>query len=297
MESLLSNLNTFSLLVYKDGKQVYEYGDIGHKLLIKSCRKSVMNCMFGLLMKNNKDKENKLDLNMTIRDLEIDDIDGLTEEEKNATIMDLLQSKSGIYHNAAYESDLMKKNKPVRGSHTHGTFWCYNNWDFNVLCYIYNKLSGSDFYVDVCKLGKELEMEDLILDDCNYVYESETKYPAYDFKMSTRDMIKFGLLYLQNGVYGDKQIIDKEWIDETVKLHTADIQKNPWPAIGYGLMWWIDEWGYGAFGVGGHMIAVLPTNNMVIVHRVDNEIDESKNRVSVDDLNKIIDKCKELYCN
>lgn len=27
----------------------------------------------------------------------------------------------------------MTKNRPARGSHAPGTFWYYNNWDFNVL--------------------------------------------------------------------------------------------------------------------------------------------------------------------
>ena len=44
-------------------------------------------------------------------------------------------------------------------------------------------------------------MEDLELTDCKYTYDPYSKYPAYYFKMSTGDMVKFGLLYLQNGNY------------------------------------------------------------------------------------------------
>lgn len=289
MDKLLSELKTQSVVVYKDGNEIYKYGDIKYKMLIRSCRKSFMNCMIGILIKNGK-----LNVNQTIRELGIDDIGGLTDEEKNATILDLLKAKSGIYHPSAYESELMRKNRPERGSHKPGEFWYYNNWDFNVLGFIYNKFSNSDFYKDLCDiLGKELGFEDLMYSDCEYVYELEySLYPAYDFKMSTRDMAKFGLLYLNSGIVNNKQIIDKEWIDTTVYPYTMEIKKNPWPGNGYGLMWWIDnEWdGYGAFGVGGHMIAVVPNKNMVIVHRVDNDVDEN-NKVGVDDLNKIIGLC------
>lgn len=46
--------------------------------------------------------------------------------------------------------------------------------------------------------------------------------------------------------------------------------------------------GYGAYGFGGRMIAIIPDRKMVIIHRVNNDTDEDVNRVSVDDLNKLI---------
>jgi hypothetical protein len=42
-------------------------------------------------------------------------------------------SRSGVYHEAAAEAQVMINTRPDRGSHTHGTFFYYNNWDFNVL--------------------------------------------------------------------------------------------------------------------------------------------------------------------
>jgi hypothetical protein len=54
----------------------------------------------------------------------------------------------------------MKKRKPQRNSHYPGDFWYYNNWDFNVLGHIYNKLSGSDIYNDLAILAKQLDMQD-----------------------------------------------------------------------------------------------------------------------------------------
>jgi CubicO group peptidase (beta-lactamase class C family) len=37
---------------------------------------------------------------------------------------------------------------------------------------------------------------------------------------------------------------------------------------GYGFLWWIEEWGYSALGMFGHVIAVIPAKDLVIVHRV-----------------------------
>ena len=38
-------------------------------------------------------------------------------------------ARSGVYHEAAAESQSMKDARPDRGSHPPGTFYYYNNWD------------------------------------------------------------------------------------------------------------------------------------------------------------------------
>jgi hypothetical protein len=47
--------------------------------------------------------------------------------------VDLLRSRSGVYHPVDFETESMQKGRPARGSHAPGTLWYYNNWDFNVL--------------------------------------------------------------------------------------------------------------------------------------------------------------------
>lgn len=282
INNLFSNTKTHSCIIYKNNVEVYRYGDVTHKILVRSCRKSFMSCMFGIL-----DKIKPINLDFSMSELNIDDIGGLTDKEKQATISDLLKSKSGIYHPSAYETENMKKMRPLRGSHDHGTFWYYNNWDFNVLNHIYSLLSdGNDFYKDLECLGKEIGMVDFVSSDGSYGYEECSKYPSYDFKMSCRDMSKLGLLYANQGVINGKEFIDKEWIDITTLGYTTNLGE-PWPTNSYGMLWWSDSWGYGAYGYGGHMIAIIPDKNIVIVHRVDNDEDDNV-RVSVDDLNKLI---------
>src|SRR5262249_5297964 len=70
----------------------------------------------------------------------------LTDGEKQATVRDLLMARSGVYHEAAAENDHMKQVRPERGSHRHGTFWYYNNWDFNVLGTIYRQRTSGDIF-------------------------------------------------------------------------------------------------------------------------------------------------------
>ena len=55
-----------------------------------------------------------------------------------------------------------------------------------------------------------------------------------------RDMIKLGQLYLQGGVWEGEQVIEREWIEASVRQHYTF--QNPPPRVtGYGYFWWIME--------------------------------------------------------
>jgi len=119
-------------------------------------------------------------------------------------------------------------------------------------------------------------MQDFLLSDCRYQREwKKSKHPAYHFRMTARDMARFGLLYLNMGKYGDEQIIPPEWIAES----TTSYSINNLDGDGYGYMWSIipEEAGLGNgfyhTGTGVHLLAVLPDAKLVLVHRVDTDKD------------------------
>ena len=61
----------------------------------------------------------------------------------------------------ACESLDMRAARPIRGSHDPGTFWYYNNWDFNVLGTIFRQETGADIFEDFKKqFAVPLQMED-----------------------------------------------------------------------------------------------------------------------------------------
>lgn len=85
--------------------------------------------------------------------------------------------------------------------------------------------------------------------------------------LTPRDMVKFGLLYLNNGNWNDRQIISKEWIDQSLKKHSV-VQ-----GVNYGYLWWnkyldadgVRYYSYAAQGNGGQKIYIFQELNMVIV--------------------------------
>lgn len=75
------------------------------------------------------------------------------------------------------------------------------------------------------------------------------------------DMAKIGQLYLNGGIWEDRQIVPQWWIHESTKEHSR------WGNLSYGYMWWIldeKEQIYAAMGDGGNIIYVNTKKNMVI---------------------------------
>ncbi|MDA0596205.1 MAG: serine hydrolase [Chloroflexi bacterium] len=87
--------------------------------------------------------------------------------------------------------------------------------------------------------------------------------------VDTLDHARFGMLCLNRGRWGDKQIISEEWID----MMTAPSDQNHQ----YGYMWWLNT-GHGfhknasedtfvAVGAGGNCVVIDPEKDLVVVTR------------------------------
>lgn len=76
-----ANLTT-TMLVYQKGEVRFSYGDDSEKYKIFSIRKSLVSLLYGIY-----ESEDKIDINATLAELKIDDVDGLTEAEKQATVL------------------------------------------------------------------------------------------------------------------------------------------------------------------------------------------------------------------
>jgi CubicO group peptidase (beta-lactamase class C family) len=295
------SIHTSAVMVVQGGEVVTQWGDFDKKIDCYSIRKSLLSALYGIYS-----AEGVIDINQTLEQLGIDDSpDPLTKEEKQARVVDLLRARSGVYHPVDFETESMQKSRPARGSHPPGTFWYYNNWDFNVLGTIFEKKTGmkigNAFYQ---RIARPIGMEDFQPSDVFYFGGPLSIHPAYHFEITARDMARFGLLYLRLGRWNGKQIVPQAWIEksshanEMVKYEGADNG-------GYEYLWWVDYGGvhfpevslpgiYSARGNGAHYIFIIPTLDMVIVHRTDNDppvkdaktITEIANRASPASVNR-----------
>jgi len=88
--------------------------------------------------------------------------------------------------------------------------------------------------------------------------------------ISTEDMARFGLLFLNDGMWNNKQLLSSEWIEKAIKPSE--------PNANYGYMWWLNSKGsrswegvseniFYAAGFGGNFIIIDRKNNLVVVTR------------------------------
>jgi len=150
------------MMIVQGGRVVDQWGDVDKKIEVRSIRKSFLSALYGIHV-----SDGRIDLGKTMAEIGIDDLPpALTAAEKQATILDLLRARSGIYHEAARETPGMRAKRPARGSHPPGTFWYYNNWDFNVLGTIFEKLTGKGIFEDFAQqIAKPIGMEDYVVSD------------------------------------------------------------------------------------------------------------------------------------
>lgn len=264
-------LKSVAAMVIENGIIVAEWGDTTNRYKIHSMRKSILSALFGIAV-----AQGQVDISSTLQELGIDDVPpALTVMEKQARVSDLLKARSGIYHEAAYETSSMRKKRPARGSHAPGTFWYYNNWDFNALSTIYQKTTGSDmFEAFERQISDPLQMQDFRLKDTEYYRSSVSRHPAYLFRMSSRDLARFGLLYLRQGRWKDKQVLQQDWVKQSTTSYSDTRKKGRYS--GYGYLWWVGEAAMVAAGKGGQRVFVLPEKNIVFVHLVDTNVRGNK---------------------
>ena len=276
-----------TIVVYK-GKILVAWGEISYKYMCHSVRKSFLSALYGIHV-----DEGNIDLEKTMAELGIDDDPPLTEQEKQAKVIQLLMARSGVYHTAAAEAPEMQANRPARGSHAPGTFWYYNNWDFNTLGTIFRQETGKDIYQEFeDRIAGPIGMQDYKPSDSDYSYELHYSiHPAYPFRMTARDRARFGQLFLQQGRWGDQQIVPAKWVRKSTSALSDASEGNPdFVGLGYGYMWWTIDRSllsrlpvstenhmaelsvFMANGYRGHMITVVPDAEIVFVMCVNTDL-------------------------
>lgn len=274
-------IGSAAVMIVDDGVVVDAWGDITRRFQCHSMRKSLMSALIGVHV-----DEGNIDLSKTMEDLGMDRVEpSLTAEEKQAAVGDLIKARSGIYIPALGESQGMRAMRPKRHSHPPGTFWYYNNWDFNALGTIFEQETGAGIFKDFeSRFARPLQMEDFDVSYCRYLTSADYQNGPYSphryylFRVSARDLARVGLLFLREGRWQSQQIVSSTWVKESTASHSKRGKDG-----GYGYMWWtgvnrglfpninVKEHSYYASGWGGHRVFVLPYRKLVVVHRVNTD--------------------------
>jgi len=272
----VAGLSTTGLLVVVGGRVLFEYGDLQQLSYIASVRKSVLSMLYG-----NYVADGTIDLNRTLEELGIDDRGGLLPIERQATVEHLITARSGVYHAASNAGDNLA-DAPARGTQPPGSYFLYNNWDFNAAGAIFEQLTGRDIYDALASdLAGPIGMQDFDRDRMRKSGNLErSQYPAYHMWLSTRDMARIGYLMLRDGTWNSAQVVPRNWVATIRAVVTPLAEMNPASyrrgSLGYGYMWWVwdgpdsvgtYEGAYTGSGAYGQYITILPALDMVVAHK------------------------------
>lgn len=159
--------------------------------------------------------------------------------------------------------------------HEPGIHFTYSGGDMILLAAILRNSSG----MDLNTYSKNYLFEPLGIDN----YEWWQKFPngnenAYSgLRMTPRNMLKFGMLYLNNGISNDHRILPENWVQKSQTTFgnnsNINVPGEDLGTTGYGYTWWIKEvtisnkqtYMYFANGWGGQKIVIVPEFDMIIV--------------------------------
>lgn len=272
----LVKLESTAFMAVVGGRVLMTYGDVKAISYLASVRKSVLSMLYG-----NHVASGEVKLDKTLAEIGFDDVGGLSDDEKKATIRHLLSARSGIYHAASNPGDDLAS-APPRGSQKPGAYYLYNNWDFNAVGAIFEKETGRNIYDALeTDLARPIGMQDF-----NRALQKKTgdltksNHPAYHIYLSTRDMARLGYLMLREGNWAGRQLVPRDWVHESTRAITPVSEMNParrrdgpW---GYGYLWWVWDGShatgpyrgaYTGLGAIGQHITIIPALDLVVVHK------------------------------
>lgn len=257
-----------AVIIYKDNQLVAEeYFGIGNedrKVEAMSCTKSIVGLAVACLLTDGLIES----LDTPITDFYPEWKQG---QKQLITIRHLVNMTSGMQNNpnAAVEiyssDDFVQLALTAELSKRPGEAFEYNNKSLNLMAGVIRKITGKrmDDYIGE-RLFKPLE----IIDYSWTLDNAGNPHVMSGCQIKPKDLIKLGMLLLNNGYYNDHQIIAKE--------HIAEVVVSSSQYKGYGMLWWLDH------------------ENIISV--VDNEIinDLRKANVSKEFIRKAI-KMKGIY--
>lgn len=251
------------------------------RFLSWSVAKSFTNAIAGVLVKMGK--------------MDISEPAGIEEwkndERSRITLNDLLQMQSGLKWNEDYGSrsdvNLMLFNKGDMSrfavtrpmEYQPGTSWKYSSGTANILTSLIRKEFDSD--TSCYAFVHDNLFEKIGITDAVFEVDPSGDLVGSSYLYATaRDYARFGLLYLNDGVFCGERILPEGWVKYS---------RTPASASGgeYGALFWLNrsknypsapEDMFSCQGHDGQMIFILPSDDLVVVvlgfsHRPDNTFD------------------------
>jgi CubicO group peptidase (beta-lactamase class C family) len=279
------------LIVYKGNIIAEHYAEGYHqrsKFLGWSMAKSVTGALIGVLVRQGK-------LNIT-QPAPVEEWNAPSDKRHSITTEHLLLQQSGLdfvedYSSHSNATHMLFNKGDMAGyvaslplKQSPGTEFYYSSGNSNLLSGIVRRVVGENEYhsFPYTQLFYKLSMFHTLLEpDASGTFVGSSYIYA-----SARDYARFGLLYLQDGIWNGERILPEDWVKKTTRAPKSNIWKN------YGYQFWLNGLNesdltkkafpqlpddmFMADGYGGQRIYIIPSKELVIVRMGLNKFDEQR---------------------
>lgn len=274
-ESLLVETKSRSAIVWRKGQVLAEWywleGDPEVPVEVWSVSKSFASTAIGLLIDDGKIG--------SVEDPVSKYIPSWGEGEKaKVRIADLLEHTSGLKDvaGAGTPADLLQQCLGAPLVSAPGEKKIYNNAACNVLSAVISAAAG----VDPEALMKERVFDPIGMSKTSWRRDDGGNVITYaGIQTTPRDLLRFGRLFLDGGVWEGERVLSREWIEAaTAPRATMSIAMMD-QVSEYGFLWWVDfdketlPHNYSALGLWGNHLTVVPSLELICIRLVGNKPD------------------------
>ena len=285
-----------SILVVKDSEIIserYFHGaNSSQTQNMKSLTKSFMSALIGIAIKKGfiesvdqtvasilPEYFEEMDLPENYYDEFLADREKVQEYQKKLTIRHLLTMTSGLHsfqnsfrYGYGHVGDIAEAYLGLPFSAPPGDRFQYTTAGAHVLSHVISRAT---------KMPTRKFAEKFLFDPLHIEYADWKVGPkghalgGSGLYLTAGDLAKFGQLYLDDGLIGDKRIFPEEWTAASLAEQT---QVAPPAFISYGYLWWrragnpAAEDYFFAAGTGGQFIFLMPEHNLAVVITADPEV-------------------------
>ncbi|MEJ2304703.1 MAG: serine hydrolase [Anaerolineales bacterium] len=165
-----------------------------------------------------------------------------------------------------------------------GTKFTYSGGNIIVLGEIIRNATGMD--IEAYSWQYLFEPLGIETPTWRWIGDTGVIYAGGDQQLTPREMLKFGVTYLDGGIWNRQQIVPESWVENSAVPYSGPDNRwfnhplrpippgdNTWGARGYSHAWWTHDFShagkiipaYWAFGWGGQKIVVFPDQKAVVV--------------------------------
>lgn len=259
----------YALLVIRDGHLIVEKYYDGHTssslFELRSITKNVTSALTGIALADGLIS----DVDVPLKKYYPGQINGAKDSIR---LRDMLNMASGLEWDEDQEINPITENKVPNTveyllsrklTSTPGTVFNYNTLSTHVAGDILYKVTGRH----LSQYAAQKLFEPLNIQTYQWQRDPEGRnWGGFGLQLRARDMAKFGLLYLNNGLWDGAQLVPEAWVQAAA---SPQIQVSGSSVTGYSYQWWtssgLSSAIYYGSGYGGQGLFIVPEKNLIVI--------------------------------